>query len=247
MRNIKLTISYDGFSYHGWQKQKNLLTIQGIIEDKLFRLTGEKVKLIGAARTDSQVHAISQVANFKTNTSLPLYSIKAGLNSFLPHEIVIRKVEEVSLDFHARYQARQRSYRYQLLKEKSPFFRKYAYFFRRKINLEKMKKASQDLLGEHNFQAFTVVSEKRENKICRVEEISWWEEGDLIVFRITANRFLQKMVRLIMGTLLDLGEGKIKSSAIKEILTKGDKNLVGATVPGYGLFLEEIKYNSPQE
>ncbi|MFH1613386.1 MAG: tRNA pseudouridine(38-40) synthase TruA [bacterium] len=242
MRNIKIIIAYDGTNYYGWQKQKDVLTIQAVIEKKLLKIFQEKIKLIGSSRTDAKVHANEQVANFITNSQIPTLSIKNALNSLLSDDILIKKVEEVSLDFHARYKTKTKIYEYKIIKNFSPFYRNYAYFIPYQLNLKKMKKAAKYLIGKHNFQSFTVTSDSAKNKFCEIKKIIFKENKEFIIFQIEATRFLHKMVRLIMGTLIKVGKEKIKPEDVKKILIFSDKKLIGAPAPAYGLYLQKIKY-----
>ncbi len=245
MRNIKLLIEYDGTNYKGWQVQPRGPTIQGLLEEKLSRLTGEKVHLIGSGRTDSGVHALGQVAHFKTQSPMDTRTIQKALNSLLPHDIVIQKVEEAHEGFHARKHAKSKVYEYRILNRdlQSVFQRGYAWHIRQKLNLAEMKKATQSLIGEHDFSAFRTVGSPTRTPVRRVIRAEWKRRRNgLILFEIEANGFLKQMVRSIIGTLVEIGKGKRKASDLRKVLNSKDRREAGPTAPAQGLFLKEVKY-----
>jgi tRNA pseudouridine38-40 synthase len=245
MRTIKLLIEYDGTNYQGWQVQPECPTIQGILEEKLSRLTGERIHLIGSGRTDSGVHALGQVAHFKTQCRMDICTIQRALNSLLPHDIVIQKVEEVDEGFHARKHSKSKVYEYRILNRnlRSAFHRGYVWHIPQKLNLMEMKKATQGLIGEHDFSAFRTVGSPTRTAVRRVIRAEWkrGREG-LIRFEIEANGFLKQMVRSIIGTLVEIGKGRMKASDFKKILNSKDRTEAGPTAPAHGLFLKEVKY-----
>jgi tRNA pseudouridine38-40 synthase len=245
MRTIKLLIEYDGTNYQGWQVQPECPTIQGILEEKLSRLTGERIHLIGSGRTDSGVHALGQVAHFKTQCRMDICTIQRALNSLLPHDIVIQKVEEVDEGFHARKHSKSKVYEYRILNRnlRSAFHRGYVWHIPQKLNLMEMKKATQGLIGEHDFSAFRTVGSPTRTAVRRVIRAEWQRgrEG-LIRFEIEANGFLKQMVRSIIGTLVEIGKGRMKASDFKKILNSKDRTEAGPTAPAHGLFLKEVKY-----
>ena len=245
MRNIKLLIEYDGTDYLGWQVQPRGLTVQGVIEEKLARLTGETVHLIGAGRTDSGAHAYGQVAHFKTNGRMEARSIQKALNSLLPPDIVIRKAEDAGDEFHARKGARSKVYEYRILNRdlRSALFRGYAWHIGQRLDLEEMERAAQYLIGEHDFSSFRSVGTPTRTAIRRVERIEWKrDQSGLIQFEIEASGFLKQMVRAIVGTLVEVGRGKIRSEEFPEILKSRNRKRAGPTAPAHGLFLKEVKY-----
>jgi len=245
MRNIKLLIEYDGTNYKGWQVQPEGLTVQGIIEEKLGLITGEAVHLIGSGRTDSGVHALGQVASFKTRSQLDVRSIQRALNSLLPPDIVIQKVEEVEEGFHARKQSKSKVYEYRILNRniRSAFHREYAWHIPQTLDLEEMRKATRMLIGEHDFSSFRSVGSPTRTAIRRVTRAEWRKgrEG-FIRFEIEANGFLKQMVRALVGTLVETGKGKIDSEEFRKILNSKDRKKAGPTAPAHGLFLKEVKY-----
>ncbi len=252
MRNVRLTISYDGTNYCGWQRQKGEFrgvkkrTIQGTIEETLEKLLREKIKLTGSGRTDSGVHAFGQVANFKTKSILSLKEIGRGLNALLPKDIRIKRVISVPERFNSRYDVLSKIYHYVISRHDSPFLLNYAYFCPYKLDLSAMRKASGFLIGKHNFFSFRAAGSKIKNSVRSIEKLSIRKKkttcSDLIIIKIQASGFLYKMVRNIVGTLLEVGKGKISPGEIKKILYKKDRKFAGPTAPAKGLYLKEVRY-----
>jgi tRNA pseudouridine38-40 synthase len=245
MRNIKLLIEYDGTNYQGWQVQPKGPTIQGILEEKIGLLTGESVQLFGSGRTDSGVHALGQVAHFKTQSRMDIRTIQRALNSLLPPDIVIQKVEEVDEGFHARKHSKSKVYEYRILNRnlRSAFQRDYVWNIPQKLDLEAMREATRFLIGEHDFSSFRSTGSPTRTTIRRVIQAEWKKgRGGLICFEIEANGFLKQMVRAIVGTLVEVGKGRIGSEAFRKILDSKDRKKAGPTAPAHGLFLKEVKY-----
>ena len=245
MRNIKLLIEYDGTNYLGWQVQPKGSTIQGVLEEKLGLLTGEPIRLFGSGRTDSGVHAFGQVAHFKTRSQMDIRTIQKALNSLIPSDIVIRKAEEVAEDFHARKHSKSKVYEYRILNRilKSAFHREYAWYIPQELNFSEMKKAGRSLIGEHDFSAFRSVGSPTRTTVRRVIRAEWKREGEgFICFEIEANGFLKQMVRAIIGTLVEVGQGKMNAVEFRKILESKDRKKAGPTAPAHGLFLREVKY-----
>ncbi len=245
MRNIKIIIEYDGTNYSGWQVQPRGLTIQGMIEEKLTLLTGERIHLIGAGRTDAGVHALSQVANFKTESQMNIRTVQRALNSLLPSDIVIRKVEEVKEDFHARKNSGSKIYEYRILNQdlRSVFHRGFVWHIPQKLDLREMKKATRELIGEHDFSCFRSVGSPTRTAVRRVITAEWKRSREgLFCLEIEATGFLKQMVRAIVGTLVEVGRGKISSEEFQTILQSKDRKRAGPTAPAHGLFLKEVKY-----
>ena len=245
MRTIKLLIEYDGTNYLGWQVQPKGPTIQGTIEEKLALLTGETIHLIGSGRTDAGVHALGQVAHFKTQSQMDVRSFQKALNSLFPPDIVIRRVEEVEEGFHARKNSKSKIYEYWILNRnlRSAFHRGTAWHIPQKLDLKEMKKATWWLIGEHDFSSFRSVGSPTRTAVRKVimAELKRSQEG-LIRFEIEANGFLKQMVRSIVGTLVEVGKGKINSEEFQKILESKDRKMAGPTAPAHGLFLKEVKY-----
>jgi tRNA pseudouridine38-40 synthase len=245
MRNILITIEYDGTNYHGWQRQKNALGIQEIIEKGIEEITGEKVNLIGSGRTDAGVHALDQKANFKTNSSIPVDKIPFALNSVLPQDIRVIGSRQVSLNFHARYDVVKKRYRYRIYNSPFPtaIYRNYSCFIPDKLNIGDMVKAAEYLKGENDYTSFCSSGSGVKTRVRKVEMLELAKEGKMLDLIIQANGFLYNMVRIIAGTLVEVGKGKIEPSMVKEILDGKDRRLAGPTLPPQGLFLEKVCYN----
>lgn len=242
-RNIRLLIEYDGTNYHGWQRQENARSIQEVVEEAIFRLTGERVNLIAAGRTDTGVHARGQVVNFPLKKPLPLHNIYMGINAYLPRDIVVKKAEEVPETFHARFDATLRVYQYYLMFERTAIYRNYCWQFFQKIDASLLQPMADMLVGEHDFGAFSRLEVQSNHKVCRVEESRWRQEGDFLIYRIAANRFLHGMVRTIVGTMIDVARGRFTMEQFEEIFRAGDRTRAGGAAPSRGLFLEEVRYS----
>ncbi len=255
MRKIRLIIEYDGASYHGWQIQKKSETIQGILEDRILKITGEVSRVIGASRTDSGVHAFGQVATFNTASLFETKTIKTALNALLPKDIRILDASEVGENFHPRKNAVKKSYFYIIANQREPsaFINRYTWFVQKKLALKKMYIAAQTLIGEHDFTSFmgagsSVKNPIREifsleiNKLEKIDFMTVSLKGNFIKIIIEANGFLRHMVRNIVGTLVEVGRERISEKCIKDILISCDRRLAGPTAPPNGLFLEKIIY-----
>jgi tRNA pseudouridine38-40 synthase len=245
MRNIKLTIEYEGKSYLGWQVQPKGPTVQGTIEEQLRRLTGEIIHLISSGRTDAGVHAIGQVAHFKTQHPMDCPTLRRALNSLLPADIMIREVEEVDQDFHARKDCKSKVYEYRVLNRnvRSVFLREYAWHISQPLDLGEMKKAAQRLIGEYDFSSFRSVGTPTRTAVRNVIRAEWKRDREgLLTFEIEANGFLKQMVRAIVGTLVEVGKKKITPEDFGQILESKDRTKAGPTAPAHGLFLKEVKY-----
>jgi len=244
-KNFKITIEYDGCSYHGWQRQKNLRTIQGEIEKALMKMTGNKVSLTGSGRTDAGVHAFGQVADFHCDTNLLPEEFYRGLNSLLQDDIIIKECKEVDEKFHARYDVKSKIYSYRILNCHTPAAvgRQYAWFIRKKLDLNAMESAVSHIIGAHDFKAFEGTGSPRSHTIRNIIDAKIKEKNDrYLYFEIEANGFLKHMVRNIVGTLVNVGLRKITPDDFKRILLSMDRNKAGATAPPHGLFLLHVKY-----
>ncbi|HKI79907.1 MAG TPA: tRNA pseudouridine(38-40) synthase TruA [Ignavibacteriaceae bacterium] len=242
MNNYFLHIQYDGAAYSGWQIQDNAETVQQRIVDAIKVILKEKVNLIGSGRTDTGVHALGQIANFKVESELDIYKFKHSLNSILPEDISIIKMKKVPEEFHARFNAKKRSYLYLISKMKSPFYNNYSWYYHNKINVEALNNYSKLLIGEHNFSSFAKKKSEVENKNCNIYNAHWKESGELIMFFIEANRFLHGMVRTVVGTLLGISSNDEKEEKLIKILESQDREVAGETAPAKGLFLYKVKY-----
>ena len=229
MKNILLTIEYDGKDFNGWQKQPNKLNIQGEIERAIEEITGEKVDLIASGRTDAGVHALAQMANFKTNSKLPVEKYPIALNTKLKKSIRIQKAEEVEENFHSRYHCKQKTYRYIINNsgQGSSIYRNLEYFIPNKLDVEKMQEAVKYFEGEHDFKAFKASGTSSKSSVRTIYK---------------AKGFLYNMVRIIAGTLVEVGLGKIKPEEISEIIEKKERANAGKTLPPQGLYLVKVEY-----
>lgn len=245
MRNIKLTIEYDGKRYLGWQRLGDSdKTIQGKIENIIKQMTGEELEIIGSGRTDGGTHARGQVANFKTNSDMPLAEMIAFLNRYLPQDIVVKKAEEAAERFHARYNATGKQYSYYVWHAEIPsaFERGYSYHYPQALDLDRMREACGKLTGKHDFMGFSALKKTKKSTVRTIDRISIEEEGSLLHFTFVGDGFLHKMVRIIVGTLLEIGSGTMELEAIDEVFASKVRKNAGETVPAQGLFLDEVYY-----
>ena len=245
MRNIKLVIEYDGKDFNGWQKQPNKLNIQGEIERAIQEITKEeKIELNASGRTDAGVHALGQVANFKTNSNIPVDKFPIAINCKVKKSIVIKSAEEVEERFHSRYNCKQKTYRYIINngEQSSAIYRNLEYFVPTKLNIEEMKKAIKFFEGEHDFKGFKASGTSSKSSIRIIYKACIKEERDRIIIELTGNGFLYNMVRIIAGTLVDVGLGKIRSDEITSIIESKDRTKAGKTLPPYALYLVKVEY-----
>lgn len=245
MRNFKMIIEYDGTAYCGWQRQKNDLSIQQVLEEKIQRITCDAVKVIGSGRTDAGVHALNQVASFRSNTHLPVEILYRGINGLLPQDIVVKELEEASLNFHAQHDARGKIYVYKICNKRlrPALGRNYCWFIRYPLDLKAMKQAGEYIIGRHDFSCFCAAGTnvKDRNRTVTGLIIDRSEDG-LLEITIEAQGFLKYMVRNIVGTLVEIGGGKRPTDEMKKIIESRDRNIAGITAPARGLFLKEVKY-----
>ena len=244
MRNIKLIIEYDGTNYVGWQKQINGIGIQEKIEDAIFETTGERVHLTGSGRTDSGVHARGQVANFYTKSQISGDRFKHALNTRLPSDIAILKSEEVDKDFHSRHDAKGKEYSYLIYNSniRSPLYRNYSYHVSYVLDYEKMCQGANYFLGTHDFLSFTGSKNTLEDTYRTINNIKLKRKENFIKLNIEGNGFLYNMVRIIAGTLIDVGRGKIPPEDIPDIIKAKDRKRAGHTAAAQGLYLEKVYY-----
>lgn len=244
MRNIKLTLEYDGTNYQGWQKQKIGKTIQGTLEKAIWELTKSNIEVIGSSRTDSGVHAKGFIANFKTKSTIPSNKFREALNYRLPEDIVILKSEEVSNDFHSRYSAKGKTYSYSIINREVPLaiYRNYYYNVKKQLNIGAMSEACRYFIGTHDFNAFKSSGGSVKTTIRTITDLHIESNGDIIKIYVTGDGFLYNMVRIIVGTLIMVGNNKIKPNEIKEIIDSKDREKAGICVPANGLVLEEVYY-----
>jgi tRNA pseudouridine38-40 synthase len=242
MRNIKLLLEYDGTNYVGWQRQENGRSIQAEIETVLAKALQEEVDVIGSGRTDAGVHARGQVANFRTQSPLSPDEIYGALNGLLPEDIVVRQVEEVSVDFHARYSAKARTYSYLITLQPSALIRNFSWYVKYKLDCPLMQRAAKDIVGKHDFASFCKTQSEVEHHVCDVSLSEWSVNGTVLRYAITANRFLHGMVRALTGTMVDVGRGYTTYDEFRMILEKKDRSEAGMAAPAKGLVLESVTY-----
>lgn len=245
MRNLKMTISYDGSKYKGWQKQKeNDLTIQGKIEAVLSKMAGEAIQVVGCGRTDSGVHAENYIANFHTKCALSINEMLDYLYEYLPEDIVVKSMENVAERFHARYNVKSKTYVYRINNNKfrDVFNRKYTYHLAEKLNLADMKSASEGLIGSHDFQSFTNARKGEKSTIRTINYINIIERNGLVEIEVNGNGFLWNMVRVIAGTLIEIGKGNLKPIDIERILNEKKRWEAGPLAQAKGLCLRDVQF-----
>lgn len=246
MRNIKMTIEYDGARYLGWQRLGDSdKTIQGKIENILSEMTKETIEIVGSGRTDAGAHARGQVANFKTESTMDLMAMRDHLNHALPRDIVIKEVEEVPERFHARYHAVGKKYSYYVRNNIVPsaFERKYSYHYPEHLDIDRMNAACRKLVGTHDFIGFSSLKKTKKSTVRTIDEITIHKEGNLLHFTFIGEGFLYNMIRIMMGTLLEIGAGNREPEYIDAIFASGIRSEAGMTVPSQGLFLDEVYYD----
>ena len=245
MRNIRLVIEYDGSGFNGWQKQPNKLNIQGEIESVIENITKEKIDLIASGRTDAGVHALGQVANFKTNSNIAIEKIPIAINSQLKKSIRIKNAEEVDERFHSRYNCKRKTYKYIIDNSKygSSIYRNLSYHMPVKLNVKEMQKAVKYFEGQHDFKAFKSSGTSSKSSVRTIYKANVREKNEYIIIELTGNGFLYNMVRIISGTLVDVGLGKIKAEDIPEIIEGKNRQQAGKTLPPQGLFLVKVEYD----
>lgn len=244
MKNVKLTIEYDGTNYHGWQVQSNAKTVQGTVERAIYGLTGEEITITGSSRTDQGVHAYGQVANFFTESNIPQDRFSYALNRMLPEDIVIKKSEEVSLNFHARYCSKGKKYRYLIYNSSFPsaIFRYRSYHVSHHLDMEEMEKSIGFFLGTHDFSAFRSTGSSVKTSVRTIFDVKLTRVEDNIWFEVSGDGFLYNMVRIMVGTIVDVGMGRIKSKDIPSIIESLERKRAGRTAPPQGLYLVEVYY-----
>lgn len=244
MRNIRLKIKFDGSRYCGWQIQKNGITVQQCINNAVSAITGERINVIGCGRTDSGVHASCYFASFKTQSTIPAERIVYALNAHLPDDIVCTAAEDVSDDFDACRSAKKKHYTYRILNSgiSDPFLYPFVYLVKFPLNVEEMKKAANAFLGTHDFVGFASVGFTVKTTVRTIYSLDISKKGDLIEIDVTGDGFLYNMVRIIAGTLIAVGSGKIKSEDMERIIASCDRTQAGITAPAKGLCLTEVIY-----
>ncbi len=245
MKNYKITVQYDGTRYNGWQKQGNTPnTIQEKFEQILYKLCGKETQVFASGRTDAGVHATGQVANFQCDTDLSLKELMAYLNRYLPTDIAVTAIEEADERFHSRLNAKTKTYEYRIARSKPDvFIRKYVYYTEEEPDLELMQQAAEQLLGKHDFKGFSSVGRSKKSTVRTIHSIRIEEEANkLLTIRICGSGFLYHMVRIIAGTLLEIGTGTLDATVIEEVFREKTRKKAGPTLPACGLRLIEVTY-----
>ncbi len=243
MNNIKLVIEYDGTNYVGWQQQKKGATIHGTLSKAIGRVINEEVALQGSGRTDAGTHAVGQVANFKTKSNIPVSNLVQAINSYLPRDIVVKSAKKVPEKFHSRYSAKSKTYCYTILNSRirDAVGRDYCLHYSTPLDIEKMQKASKVLIGKHDFSAFKSKSEVP-SSVRTIMKLEIKKKGKFLTFTVEADGFLYKMVRSIVGTLIEVGKGKMTITEFKRIVKSRTRAKAGNTVAANGLCLIKVKY-----
>lgn len=245
MRTIKLTLRYDGSAFHGWQFQPNCITVEEEMKKALFQILREDIKLQSCSRTDTGVHANMFCLSFRTETDRACDKIISGLNAVLPETVAVYGCEDVSEDFHARYSCVGKEYIYKIWngKERNPFVRSHALHYPRRLDEVMLNRQARDFTGTYDFSSFCASGATVQSKVRTVFDASVIREGDFVVFKVTGNGFLYNMVRIMVGTLLDINDGKIEKDKIKAIIESKNRENAGKTAPPEGLYLNRVFYN----
>lgn len=246
LRNLLITISYDGSKYHGWQIQHNAVTVQEVFQNALYSVISDKPDIKACSRTDTGVHAEMFCISTKISHPIPDVRLMAALNSCLPDSVVVLDVKEVPLDFHARYNAQGKRYVYRILNrtERDPFFVGRALHYRYDIDTELLNKACKDFIGSHDFTSFCTLDKREKGDFVReIRNCSVTRKGDIVEFMVEGNGFLYNMVRIMVGTLLYINEGKLSADAIPEIIKAESRDAAGPTAPPQGLYLNKVFYD----
>lgn len=244
MKRILLTISYDGTAYHGWQIQPNAITVQQVLQNSLSKLLGKDIGVTGCSRTDAGVHAKEFCCHFDCDESIPDSAFLRGLNSILPKDISVKSCKTVQKDFHARYDALGKTYVYRILntKDKDSFMSRYTWNIEKELDIEKMNLFCREIIGTHDFYAFSSSGRTVEDTVRTVKQCYVKRDGDIVSLQITADGFLYNMVRIIVGTAVEVSFGKIDPAKTQEIFETKDRGKAGITAPPQGLFLEKVFY-----
>ena len=244
MKRVKMIVAYDGTNYSGWQFQNNAITIEQKLNEALYDLLGEEITVAGASRTDAGVHSQGNVCIFDTETRIPAEKIAFALNARLPEDIVVQESCEVDMDFHPRFSKSRKTYEYRVLNRKMPMptLRRDTYFYHYDLDVEKMNQAAGYLVGEHDFKSFCSVHTQAETTVRTIYSCAVTKDGDVIKIRVTGNGFLYNMVRIIAGTLIEVGAGKRQPEEIMTMLEATDRQSAGPTAPAHGLTMIGLEY-----
>ncbi|MCH7523907.1 MAG: tRNA pseudouridine(38-40) synthase TruA [Bacteroidetes bacterium] len=237
-----IELSYNGKAYHGWQNQSNAISVQEVLENALSTLLKEKISIVGAGRTDTGVHAIQMFAHFDTPKAFSIEKLIYNLNSFLPNDIAVQDIFKVNDDAHARFDAISRAYKYRISSSKNVFSFNNTYSFKKDLDVKKMNEAAKILFEYSNFKCFSRSNTDVKTFNCNILEAKWVFENDELVFIIKSDRFLRNMVRAIVGTMINIGIGKINAEDLHDIIKSKNRSQAGASVPGHALYLTKIEY-----
>lgn len=244
MRNLLVEIAYNGSAYHGFQVQENALTVEEVVQDAIERIVGKRESIIGCSRTDAGVHANSYFFNMHTENPIECDRFVAAMNHHLPHDIAAVSCKEVDGQFHARYDAKEKEYVYKILNSsvKNPFMHELLFQYKYPIDVEKLDRAAKHFLGTHDFAAFRKEDTKERDSVRTIYKSEVSRDGDIITFTVCGNGFLYNMVRIMVGTLIGVAQGKIDENEIPEIIESRDRTRAGITAPPCGLYLNRVKY-----
>ncbi|MCK9479364.1 MAG: tRNA pseudouridine(38-40) synthase TruA [Firmicutes bacterium] len=245
LQNLALTLMFDGSRYHGWQRQTNAVTVEEVLSNAIYKRTGRQPLVIGCSRTDAGVHAIEYICNFMTDSPIPPEKLPFALNTLLPYDIRVLKCNKVSDDFHSRFCAVSKTYVYNVYTDviSNPFLKNFAFHFPYTLNLEQMQRAATYFIGEYDFSAFMTTGSSQKTTVRKVTKLTVTKKENFFRFEISANAFLYNMVRIIVGTLLYVGMGKISENDITKIIKSRDRSKGGITAGAMGLYLAKVDYN----
>ncbi len=244
MRNLLLTISFDGTAYHGWQVQENAVTVQQTLQDAIEHILQKRENIVGCSRTDAGVHANMYCCNLRTESTIECSKFTEALNAVLPKDIAVKSCCEVGYGFHARYDCKSKEYIYKIWNapEKNPFLYNYTLHYKYPLDEKMLSVQAKDFIGTHDFASFCASGSSVESTVRTVKNACVERDGDMIIFRVEADGFLYNMVRIMVGTLIDISRGKIRKNSIKEIISSENRFAAGHTAPAHGLYLNKINY-----
>lgn len=244
MRNLLLTLSFDGSAYHGWQVQENAVTVQQALQDALEHICGVRDNIVGCSRTDSGVHANMYCCNLRTEHTIPCDRLVTALNAVLPRDIAVSNCEQVPFDFHARYDCASKEYIYKIWNSpnKNPFLYNYSLHYKYPLDAEMLDGQAKQYMGEYDFASFCAAGSSVASTVRNVTNASVKRDGDMVVFTVEANGFLYNMVRIMVGTLIDISSGRIEKNSIADIIAAKDRGKAGFTAPPHGLYLNKVNY-----
>lgn len=249
MRNLLLTLSFDGSKYHGWQVQKNANTVQHTLQDCIENILQSNVSVTGCSRTDAGVHANMYCCNIRTDSEIPCENLKSALNANLPYDIAVKGCCEVDESFHARYDCKSKQYIYKIYNAevKNPFLNGYALHYKYPLDADMLDRQARDFIGTHDYVGFCSAHSSVKSTVRTVKNASVERQGDLVVFKVEADGFLYNMVRIMVGTLLGIAQGKIPQGTIKEIIQSKNRDRAGITAPACGLYLNKVEYGGEEK